>query len=329
MSDIFANPCQFTLNRRIWCFILFALLATLLCIYAHGMHLVLGAVAYGQLFCLAVFFTVALVTRYIKRNDILFFYSNCYAQIILLYFIGSSLSYLGATLHFPLTDATLMAIDKAIGFHWQSYVSWMNAQPPWMSDMLQFAYYSFMVQTFVVVSMIFFLGRTDHGQRLVLAVIFTSLATALVATLFPAAGIYAYLHIDPAQFARLNPHLAQIHEELLFTLRNGTTDTLLYPSQGIITMPSFHTIMAVLFAYASWPFRGARLFIIPNNILLVIATPIYGGHYLIDVLSGLAIAFLGIAFAKYFLPNNRYVCIDSTESKPIIQLPQLQSLSRR
>lgn len=318
MIQVFAHPYQFTLNRRIWCFILGALAMVLGCLYASGMGLDARG-AYMQGVFLIVFAVGALISCYVSRNDVVFFYCHCYAQIMFMYFIGSFFSYLGATLNFPAQDHVLLAMDQALHLNWRSYVEWMDARPEWMIDALKFSYFSFMIQTWLVVSLVFVLNRPDHGQRLVLAVIFSSLVTAFLFTLAPAVGMYGYQHIELGEFTRLKPMLARIQEPLFLALREGSVQTLYYPSQGIIAMPSFHTIMAALFIYASWPFKWARLVVLPNNILLILATPIYGGHYFVDIFAGLLIAFAGIALANKILPKSFGLTIVHKERKPLFK----------
>ncbi|MGN7997622.1 phosphatase PAP2 family protein [Sphingomonas sp. 22176] len=59
---------------------------------------------------------------------------------------------------------------------------------------------------------------------------------------------------------------------------------------GIISFPSFHASMAVLFAWALWPFRLLRIVSLPLNLLMWSAAIPIGGHYVVDVLGGSLIA---------------------------------------
>jgi membrane-associated phospholipid phosphatase len=68
--------------------------------------------------------------------------------------------------------------------------------------------------------------------------------------------------------------------------------------EGIITMPSYHTVMALLIAYA---FRHTGLVgygIATLNVAMLLSIPSIGGHYLVDVLAGAALAFAAIAFQR-------------------------------
>jgi hypothetical protein len=60
----------------------------------------------------------------------------------------------------------------------------------------------------------------------------------------------------------------------------------LFAMQGIVTMPSYHTVMAVIFTYA---FRGTGLIgygIATLNLVMLVSIPPIGGHYLFDMLAG-------------------------------------------
>ena len=68
--------------------------------------------------------------------------------------------------------------------------------------------------------------------------------------------------------------------------------------QGIVTMPSYHTVMAVLFTYA---FRGTGLIgygIATLNLVMLLSIPPIGGHYLVDMLAGGALALGAIAVQR-------------------------------
>ena len=68
--------------------------------------------------------------------------------------------------------------------------------------------------------------------------------------------------------------------------------------QGIVTMPSYHTVMAVLLTYA---FRGTGLVgygIATLNAVMLISIPPIGGHYLVDVIAGAALALGAIAVQR-------------------------------
>ena len=56
--------------------------------------------------------------------------------------------------------------------------------------------------------------------------------------------------------------------------------------QGIVTFPSYHTVLAILFVYTH---RGLRWTFPPVavlNGLMLAAIPSVGGHYVVDMIGG-------------------------------------------
>ncbi len=73
--------------------------------------------------------------------------------------------------------------------------------------------------------------------------------------------------------------------------------------QGVVTFPSYHTVLAILFAYAHrgrWSFPIFLLI----NCLMIASIPSEGGHYLSDVLAGAGLAVVAIAAARLILRRN-------------------------
>ena len=68
---------------------------------------------------------------------------------------------------------------------------------------------------------------------------------------------------------------------------------------GIVTFPSFHAAAAVLYLWAFWPVRWFGPIAIVANCAMLLATPIGGGHYFVDVFAGIAIAASSIMAAKW------------------------------
>ena len=72
-------------------------------------------------------------------------------------------------------------------------------------------------------------------------------------------------------------------------LRSGAfRDFVVAQAEGLTAFPSFHTIMALLFAFA---FRGTflRWPAFALGALTIFATPVMGGHYFVDLLGGVAV----------------------------------------
>lgn len=199
---------------------------------------------------------------------------------------GAVLSYLAVTTNFRLVDAPLAAMDKCLGFDWLSYHRWVGAHPNYHRA-IRFAYASMVNQIWLIAAFLSFTGRLSRLRAFLQLSSVTLLVAILVSLFFPAASAAKYFqaqtHVGVPGFSQFEP------------LRAGTLTTIdLNAMQGLVSMPSFHTIMAILFC---WAVRRtpAALVLIPLNIALVLATPTEGGHYLVDVIAGAVVAFCAIA----------------------------------
>ena len=70
---------------------------------------------------------------------------------------------------------------------------------------------------------------------------------------------------------------------------------------GLITFPSFHSVSALLFVWASWPARRLRAPMVAINLTMLAATPIEGSHYLVDVIGGAMVALLSVLSLRLWL----------------------------
>ena len=72
---------------------------------------------------------------------------------------------------------------------------------------------------------------------------------------------------------------------------------------SVVTFPSFHAAAAVIYIWAVWPLRLLRWMSLLVYSTMLVATPIGGGHFLADVLAGVAVAILSIVAANRFASN--------------------------
>jgi membrane-associated phospholipid phosphatase len=69
--------------------------------------------------------------------------------------------------------------------------------------------------------------------------------------------------------------------------------------EGIVTFPSFHATLAIILTYAVRHYRWALAVIAPLNCLMILAIPTVGGHYLVDLFGGAAVAGLAILLVQF------------------------------
>jgi hypothetical protein len=213
------------------------------------------------------------------------------------------LSYLVASLNFPLYDRDLAQWDAAIGFDWKAFLGWVNSNPL-IGKILIWGYHSSIVQLVVIILLLSMTMKISRLKELCDLYVMTSLITIVLAGLFPAAGAYAYHAPESALFNNLNPNAGLWHIEHYEGLRNGSYRLIgLGQMQGLVTFPSFHTCFAITLA---WCFRDFRwLFPIAIAVCgaVLVSTLTEGGHYLVDVLAGIVITIACIVLRQMIVTD--------------------------
>ncbi len=226
---------------------------------------------------------------------------SCIAQIIGFSACAAALSYAVAATGGPLWDDTYLALDRALGLDWTAYLHGLNDWPG-LGAVLTLAYRTLMPQMILVVVVLGFGGRLAAAREFVLAFVIAGVVTVLLSGLLPAIGTYAHLGLRPEDFPRLHPAAPYAHIADLSGLRDGTLRSItLDRMEGIITFPSFHAALGVLFIRYFWMSRISRWPGLVLNALMIAATPIDGGHYFVDVGGGAVIAVLAIGAAGFLI----------------------------
>jgi len=213
-------------------------------------------------------------------------------QLTIFTAVAAPLSYIAATANRPLQDSTLAAADKLLHLDWMALLAWMNAHPS-LHVVFALAYASFAPQTILVLMALTMTGRSQRIRQFLLTFIVTALATIAISAVFPAQGAWAHYAITPADHPAITPITREIHLGIFNGLRDGSFHLLTgVNSEGIITFPSLHAAVALIFILTLWPVPIIRWIGLVVNVLMIVATPIDGGHYFIDVFAGLGLAAL-------------------------------------
>lgn len=200
------------------------------------------------------------------------------------------LNHLTMTTAMPLADTTLAAWDTQLGLSWLAYVRWADDYPlllKWMEATYQgLTLYS--LATFPILLWCF---GVERAREFVLIFFVTAVSATLIGMMFPADAAMAHLRPDPAQFRHITPAFGTYHLVAMEALRSGLPHTLsLQELPGLVTFPSFHTAMGVVGIYCcrgKFPIFVAALIV---NGSMIAATPIFGSHYLVDLIGGAALA---------------------------------------
>ncbi|HTO62117.1 MAG TPA: phosphatase PAP2 family protein [Bradyrhizobium sp.] len=210
-------------------------------------------------------------------------------QIIGFAMVSAPLSYLAAAPAFPLQDAMLDAWDRRLGIDWASMISFIS-QHSTLQYVLLLAYGSFSVQTIATVLILGITGRLVRLNAFVHAFIAMTLIAIVVSIPCPAAGPWLFLDLHAATENGFLPSSASSWPVFL-GLRDGTLSAVQgLHSEGIITFPSLHAALGILFSVAVWPVKRLRWSVFGLNGLMLLATPACGSHYVVDVIAGILLA---------------------------------------
>ncbi|SAL88244.1 PAP2 family protein [Caballeronia arvi] len=198
-------------------------------------------------------------------------------------------SYLVASTAHPLTDSFLAAADLSLGFHWGGYYQWFTSHPDY-AHLAGILYDCTIWGQLVVMA---FLALSDRRERLVelVELLASTLVVAIIVSyLAPTTGAAKYYwgqyHADISPWTQFE------------LLRSGTLRTIdVSHMQGLISMPSMHTVIGALLC---WSVRKTRVFVplVVLNMMMLSATPVYGGHHAIDLVAGALMSVVAVTFRR-------------------------------
>lgn len=213
------------------------------------------------------------------------------AALIAYMAVIAPITYLCARSPFPLYDRNFELLDKWIGYDWQAWADF-DVNNPVLSLILPIAYASLIPQTAAILTILPLVHDGMRGYTFIRSSTIAIIIVCAISYVLPAAGpkaIYTSWYADWAAMRTSAPFTTSLNN-----------------IQGIIDFPSFHAALAVILTYSVrglgagfWTFAGLNMF-------LLIATPTYGHHYLVDVLAGILVAIIAIGLAYL---SNRLVPI--------------------
>jgi membrane-associated phospholipid phosphatase len=233
-----------------------------------------------------------------KRDPRVAFILGSTGQLLLIPVLMTPLTYVAAAANLPLQDVALNALDRALGLDWTAYFNFVYGHYALLYG-ATLAYSMIGWPVFGVPIALGWTGRFQRLQEFTLAFGIALIATTIISALLPAMGTYDLLHVtpDPKIFTP-GSYLEQVRD--LPMVRDGSLRHLSYGRlAGIVTFPSFHAAAAALYLWALWPVRWIGRAALAVNIAMLLATPIGGGHYFVDVFAGIGIAAASVLTAKW------------------------------
>ena len=167
-------------------------------------------------------------------------------ELFLLSFVCGSLSYAATSLNRPLWDEVFVVWDQAIGFDWRQWLGVLNGYPK-VNLVLALAYHSMWPQLAIVIVALVTVRDYRRLDVLLLAFGIAAVVTVVVAGFVPALSPLAHFAITPADHPNIVLAVPREFEAQALALRDGSMRIIeLGQAQGLVTFPSFHTVVAVL-----------------------------------------------------------------------------------
>jgi hypothetical protein len=234
-----------------------------------------------------------------RRDPQVVFVLGSTGQIVLVTVLLTPLTYVAAAAGFPLQDANLLAIDRALGWDGRAYLAFINDHPL-LADWLSYGYTMIRWPIFAIPVVLAAAHRYERVQNFTLALTLTLGVTTIVSAFVPALGIYSQPGVGAAEYPNLAPIAYFDSFRELPLVRDGSLRELdLFALKGLVTFPSFHAASAALYTWALWPVRWIRPFTLIANLGMLASCPVDGAHYMIDLVAGIAVTVAAIAVARW------------------------------
>jgi hypothetical protein len=227
---------------------------------------------------------------------------------------GSTFTYFALTLHGHRIDNILAAADRAVGINWIELMRWA-ANHPLVTDILGVAYYYAIYQLPLLMVIAGVSNRPDIIWRSLFAVSIASLTTIFFWAVFPSFGAFSVYDIPQDIAFKLKLVLDSTYGHALGAmLHQMPRDITPYSVKGLVGFPSFHAIESLLVTFYLRPWRYLFFSALIFNAVAIAATPIQGGHHVMDIVGGIIVAVAAIIAA-------RFICnwIDSAVKEPSAQ----------
>ena len=252
---------------------------------------------YGKLRHIALFalipLSVGTVYTFWRRDERMASVMFSVAFLLLLAPLCTLLNYLAISIAGPRIDDALASYDRALGIYWPDLIMSLAGHPA-LITVLGVAYRISAFQIVVAIALLGFKSDPRDISGVCIATTICALVTIAFWTAAPSFG--AYTVYDLSEIARKSGVIMDKSYPafLVWVLAHGPGHIDVLNSGGLVGFPSFHTQEVVI---ALWYARKLRLFFFLLSLFSLVALisiPIQGGHHIVDVIGGIAVAPFGI-----------------------------------
>ncbi len=194
----------------------------------------------------------------------------------------------GLRLQMPIADPMLAAVDALLPVGSQEVV-YFTAAETWIARVLHLAYSSSTLLCLAAAAWMIAIGAKLQLWRFVATAILSMQITAITSVFFPARGAILHFGMTGPQVDGLPDGAGTYAGETFAQFYSGSEKLVtLADLNGIVTFPSFHTVLALLIVQgfhstlARWP-------AIIWSAATIVSTIPMGGHYFTDLAAGFVV----------------------------------------
>ncbi|MBV53002.1 MAG: hypothetical protein CL816_02930 [Coxiellaceae bacterium] len=198
------------------------------------------------------------------------------------------------TTPFPLQDEWFYRVDQAIGYEQKVTIQFI-IDHPLLRVVLAHAYNSLKTMAMLVGIALLISMKLVSYYRYIAYFLITFLIGSLIYYFFPSTDVSS---IIPSKI--FSPSAYMVVEQ--FKLEHNYKPISQF-AIGLISMPSFHTIWAMVITFSLWNVRYLRWIALCYSVIVVISALCLGAHFLVDILAGLVIASGTWRFVVWMIPK--------------------------
>jgi hypothetical protein len=197
-------------------------------------------------------------------------------------------------------DKQLISIDKTLGIQLENAVAWVNSIP-WLRTTLAISYDTLPLQMTYLPLILIFARKFNYLREYYSLLLITTLIGFIFYYFWPTIGPASAIgspYFTVYQYAT-GIKFAEIHNRMPPTTIEG----------GMIAMPSFHMIWALLCLNLSRCWPVIFLLLLPVNLLLLASCVLLGWHYFIDLVGSFIVLLAAyFIYTRYAIPiKNHFI----------------------
>lgn len=199
-------------------------------------------------------------------------------------------NHVSMTTGFPYQDELLRSWDNYIGLDWLAYFKFIHDRP-FLIDLLDMSYTSLTPLSVFALLFLIITKQFDRSRFFLETFFFTSVAAIIIGLFFPAEAAVAVIIQDLTSYSNFTkePGVYHIYHMEVLRAEEGPIILNLSSLPGLVTFPSLHTAAGIILIFTFWGLKGFT-FVFSYSVLMIAATPVFGGHYIVDLLAGTFLA---------------------------------------